>query len=54
MADEEITAVIDSMFKSAGMAEKQVLTFEDFNRLLRDHKDKLERANLGFAGMFNS
>lgn len=50
--DKEISAVIDSMFESAGMADKQMLTLEDFNRILRDHKDKLDQANLNFAGNF--
>ena len=48
--DKEIDAVIDSMFKSAGMADKQTLDIDDFNRLLRDYKDQLDRANLNFAG----
>ena len=38
------------MFKSAGMADKQTLDIDDFNRLLRDYKDQLDRANLNFAG----
>ena len=50
MEDSQIEEVITSMFQQAGMAHKETLTFEDFNRLLRDYKDQLDHANLNFSG----
>ncbi|KAF6041148.1 hypothetical protein EB796_000544 [Bugula neritina] len=49
--DSQIQEVIDSMFREAGMATKQTLTFDDFNKLLRDYKEQLDHANLNFIGM---
>jgi len=51
--DSQIQEVIDSMFREAGMATKQTLTFDDFNKLLRDYKEQLDHANLNFIGLLS-
>ena len=47
---EQMDVVIDSMFVSAGFQNKQELTLEDFNVLLRDHKEELSGAHMNISG----
>ena len=47
----EMDQLIDSMFTSAGFQNKQELTLEDFNVLLRDHKHELSSAHLKVSGV---
>ena len=42
----QMDQLINQMFESAGFQNKQSLTLEDFNILLRDHKDELSSARL--------
>ena len=48
---DQIDGLIESMFTSAGFQNKQELTLEDFNVLLRDHKEQLSSAHLNIAGV---
>ncbi|XP_014663461.1 PREDICTED: dual oxidase 2-like [Priapulus caudatus] len=50
LANAEIDQVIDSMFKSSGLTEKQAITFDDFQKLLSGHQDVLNYATLNFEG----
>ena len=51
VAPDQMDGLIDSMFTSAGFQNKQELTLEDFNVLLRDHKEQLSSAHLNIAGV---
>ena len=50
VSGEQMDTLIDSMFTSAGFQSKQELTLEDFNVLLRDHKEQLSSAHLNVTG----
>ena len=47
---DQLDQLIDSMFAAAGFQNKQQLTLEDFNVLLRDHKEELHNARLNITG----
>jgi len=47
---DQLDQLIDSMFAAAGFQNKQQLTLEDFNVLLRDHKEELHNARLNISG----
>ena len=47
---DQLDQLIDSMFSAAGFQNKQQLTLEDFNVLLRDHKEELHNARLNITG----
>ena len=51
VSPDQMDQLIDSMFASAGFQNKQELTLEDFNVLLRDHKEELSSAHLKVTGM---
>ncbi|XP_013378732.1 dual oxidase 2-like isoform X2 [Lingula anatina] len=46
--ESQINQVVDNMMKSAGLADKSQITFEDFQRLLRGHEDILQYAQLNW------
>ena len=50
VAPDQMDQLIDSMFTAAGFQNKQDLTLEDFNVLLRDHKEELSSAHLKVSG----
>ena len=50
VAPDQMDQLIDSMFTAAGFQNKQELTIEDFNVLLRDHKEELSSAHLNVKG----
>lgn len=41
------------MFASAGLEKKEEMTFDDFSRLLADHKEELGYVHLNFDGLLN-
>ena len=47
---DQMDQLVESMFTSAGFQNKQELTLEDFNVLLRDHKEQLSNAHLNVSG----
>ena len=47
---DQMDQLIESMFTSAGFQNKQELTLDDFNILLRDHKEQLSNAHLNVTG----
>ncbi len=47
---DQMDQLIESMFAAAGFQNKQDLTLEDFNILLRDHKEELSSAHLNVKG----
>ena len=47
---DQMDQLIESMFTAAGFQNKQELTLEDFNVLLRDHKEELSSAHLNVKG----
>ena len=47
---DQMEQLIDSMFTAAGFQSKEELTLEDFNILLRDHKEELSSAHLNVKG----
>ena len=47
---DQMDQLIDSMFTAAGFQSKDELTLEDFNVLLRDHKEELSSAHLNVKG----
>ena len=47
---DQMNQLIDSMFTAAGFQNKEELTLEDFNILLRDHKEELSSAHLNVKG----
>ena len=47
---DQMDQLINQMFESAGFQNKQSLTLEDFNVLLRDHKEELSSARLAVTG----
>ena len=51
---DQVDALIQSMFSAAGFENKQELTLEDFNVLLRDHKEELSNAHLNVKGIDSS
>ena len=51
VSPDQMDGLIDSMFTSAGFQNKQELTLEDFNVLLRDHKEQLSSAHLNITGV---
>ena len=51
VSPDQMDGLIDSMFTSAGFQSKQELTLEDFNVLLRDHKEQLSSAHLNITGV---
>ena len=50
VSGDQMDQLIESMFTSAGFQNKQELTLEDFNVLLRDHKEQLSNARLNVSG----
>ncbi len=50
VSGDQMDTLIESMFTSAGFQNKQELTLEDFNVLLRDHKEQLSSAHLNVTG----
>ena len=50
VSPDQMDQLIDSMFTAAGFQNKQELTLEDFNVLLRDHKEELSTAHLNISG----
>ena len=46
----QMEQLIDSMFTAAGFQNKEELTLDDFNILLRDHKEELSSAHLNVKG----
>ena len=50
VSPDQVDQLINSMFTSAGFQNKQELTLEDFNVLLRDHKEELSSAHLNVKG----
>ena len=46
VAPDQMDQLINSMFTSAGFQNKQDLTLDDFNVLMRDHKEELSSARL--------
>ena len=51
VSPDQMDGLIESMFTSAGFQNKQELTLEDFNVLLRDHKEQLSSAHLNISGV---
>ena len=51
VSPDQMDGLVDSMFTSAGFQNKQELTLEDFNVLLRDHKEQLSSAHLNISGV---
>ena len=47
---DQMEQLVDSMFTAAGFQNKQELTLDDFNVLLRDHKEELSSAHLKVSG----
>ena len=47
---DQMDQLIDSMFTAAGLQTKEELTLDDFNILLRDHKEELSSAHLNVKG----
>ena len=47
---DQMDQLVDSMFTAAGFQNKQELTLDDFNVLLRDHKEELSSAHLKVSG----
>lgn len=50
VSPDQMDQLIESMFTAAGFQNKQELTLEDFNVLLRDHKEELSNARLNLKG----
>ena len=50
VSPDQMDQLIESMFAAAGFQNKQDLTLEDFNVLLRDHKEELSSAHLNVKG----
>ena len=50
VSPDQMDNLINSMFTTAGFQNKQELTLEDFNVLLRDHKQELSNAHLKVSG----
>ena len=50
VSPDQMDQLINQMFESAGFQNKQSLTLEDFNVLLRDHKEELSSARLAVTG----
>ena len=50
VSPDQMDQLIESMFTAAGFQNKQELTLEDFNVLLRDHKEELSSAHLNVKG----
>ena len=50
VSPDQMEQLIESMFTAAGFQSKQELTLEDFNILLRDHKEELSDAHLNVKG----
>ena len=50
VSSDQMDQLIQSMFTAAGFQNKQELTLEDFNVLLRDHKEELSNAHLNVKG----
>ena len=50
VSPDQMDQLINQMFESAGFQNKQSLTLEDFNVLLRDHKEELSSARLNVTG----
>ena len=50
VSPDQMDQLIDSMFTAAGFQNKQELTLEDFNVLMRDHKEELSGARLKISG----
>ena len=50
VSPDQMEQLIDSMFTAAGFQNKEELTLEDFNILLRDHKEELSSAHLNVKG----
>ncbi len=42
--------LIDSLFQNAGLQDKNVITFNDFHRLLSDYEKELNYASLDWSG----
>ena len=50
VAPDQMDQLVNSMFTAAGFQNKQELTLDDFNVLLRDHKEELSSAHLKVSG----
>jgi dual oxidase len=50
VSPDQMDQLIESMFAAAGFQNKNELTLEDFNVLLRDHKEELSSAHLNVKG----
>ena len=50
VSPDQMDQLIESMFTAAGFQNKEDLTLEDFNVLLRDHKEELSSAHLNVKG----
>ena len=50
VSPDQMDQLIESMFTAAGFQNKTELTLEDFNILLRDHKEELSNAHLNVKG----
>ena len=50
VSSDQMDQLVDSMFTAAGFQNKEELTLEDFNVLLRDHKEELSSAHLNVKG----
>jgi len=48
--DDKMVEVVDLMFKQAGLANRERITFDDFKTLLHDHRDALNYASLDIEG----
>ena len=42
--------LVDSLFQNAGLQDKNVITFNDFNTLLSDYEKELNYASLDWSG----
>ena len=50
VSHDQMDQLISDMFERAGFRNKEKLTLEDFNVLLRDHKEELSSARLAIKG----
>lgn len=48
LSSSQMDNLIASMFTSAGLQKKEEMTFDDFSRLLADHRDELGYVHLSF------
>jgi len=48
--DNKIDSLMDDLFQSANVESKTHITFDDFNRMLRDYHEELGYSSLSFNG----